>query len=176
MTKQQNLHRAGLSAVADLEKLIDSLKEAGPCPLDGRNALMNLRQQIEGLLNRFPPGTAAERTPSKESGWSVVQMDDTILLGHSRLARFEIRGPHRQIPGSPAYPPLLATIEQDWGMDRDETTQVAHTMGAAQDMLAALKEADRTFVDFYDPHPEKQEAQTRAIAMMEAAIAKAEGR
>lgn len=58
MTKQQNLHRAGLSAVADLEKLIDRLKEAGPCPLDGRNALMNLRQHVEGLLNRFPPDTA----------------------------------------------------------------------------------------------------------------------
>ncbi|WP_372400749.1 hypothetical protein ABMY26_36395 (plasmid) [Azospirillum sp. HJ39] len=54
MTKQQNLHRAGLSAVADLERLIDRLKEAGPCPLDGRNALMNLRQRIEGALNRFP--------------------------------------------------------------------------------------------------------------------------
>ncbi|KJR62567.1 hypothetical protein VY88_27105 [Azospirillum thiophilum] len=54
MTKQQNLHRAGLSAVADLERLIDRLKEAGPCPLDGRNALMNLRQLTEGLLNRFP--------------------------------------------------------------------------------------------------------------------------
>lgn len=54
MTKQQNLHRAGLSAVADLERLIDRLKEAGPCPLDGRNGLMNLRERVEGLLNRFP--------------------------------------------------------------------------------------------------------------------------
>lgn len=54
MTKQQNLHRVGLSAVADLERLIDRLKEAGPCPLDGRNALMNLREQVQGLLNRLP--------------------------------------------------------------------------------------------------------------------------
>ncbi len=157
MTKQQNLHRAGLSAVADLERLIDRVKEAGPCP----------------------PGMATERTPSRESGtegWRVVRMHDTILPGHSRLARFEIRGPTRQIPGNPDYPPLLATIEQDWGMDREETTQVAHTMGAAQDMLAALKEADRTFVGFYDPSAEMQEAQTRVLAMMEAAISKAEGR
>lgn len=54
MTKQQNLHRAGLDAVAKLETVIDTLKTVGPCPLDGRNALLNLRQQIEGLLNRFP--------------------------------------------------------------------------------------------------------------------------
>lgn len=172
MTKQQNLHRAGLSAVADLEKLIDRLKEAGPCPLEGRNALMNLRQQIEGLLNRLPQDTPKADSGTLKEGWSVVRMGDTILPGHSRLARFEIRGPNRLIPGTPAYPPLLATIEQDWGMDREETTQVAHTMGAAQDMLAALKEAHRTFGPFFDT---SEEAQNRATAMMEAAIAKAEG-
>lgn len=57
MSKQQTLHRKGLSAVAQLEHVIDGLKAAGPCPLDGRNAIMNLRQQIEGLLNRFPQGS-----------------------------------------------------------------------------------------------------------------------
>ncbi|WP_372394006.1 hypothetical protein ABMY26_00860 (plasmid) [Azospirillum sp. HJ39] len=66
MTKQQNLHRAGMSAVADLEKLIDRLKEAGPCPLDGRNALMNLLQRIEGALNRFP----ADNAQPKGERWS----------------------------------------------------------------------------------------------------------
>ncbi|MCG5240062.1 hypothetical protein ACIU1J_01785 [Azospirillum doebereinerae] len=54
MSKQQTLHRKGLSAAAQLATVIDGLKAAGPCPLDGRNALLNLRQQIEGLLNRFP--------------------------------------------------------------------------------------------------------------------------
>ncbi len=54
MSKQQDLHRTGLTAVADLERIIDRLKDAGPCPLDGRNALLNLRQHVEGLLNRFP--------------------------------------------------------------------------------------------------------------------------
>ncbi|MCG5239563.1 hypothetical protein MCW82_07245 [Azospirillum doebereinerae] len=54
MSKQQTLHRKGLSAVTQLATVIDGLKAAGPCPLDGRNAITNLRQQIEGLLNRFP--------------------------------------------------------------------------------------------------------------------------
>jgi hypothetical protein len=53
MTKQQKLHRQGLAAVTKLETVLDGLKAAGPCPLDGRNALLNLRQQVEGLLNRF---------------------------------------------------------------------------------------------------------------------------
>ncbi|RJF81095.1 hypothetical protein D3877_12790 [Azospirillum cavernae] len=53
MTKQQKLHQAGLAAVTKLETVLDGLKAAGPCPLDGRNAVLNLRQQVEGLLNRF---------------------------------------------------------------------------------------------------------------------------
>ncbi len=53
-TKQQRLHREALRAIAKLETLIDELKSAGPCPLDGRNALLNTHEQIKGLLGRFP--------------------------------------------------------------------------------------------------------------------------
>lgn len=169
MSKQQNLHRTGLAAVAYLERIIDDLKAAGPCPMDGQNALLNLRQQIEGLLNRFPADETTTDNTMPMEGWSVVPMADTILCGTGRLARFEIRGPNRQIPGNPAYPPLLATVEQDWGMDRAETAQVAHAMGAVPHMLAGLYDAKRLL------RAAGYTMEGTATARILAAIAKAEG-
>ena len=54
MTKQQDLHHKGLKHTDALEKIIDELKSLGPCPLDMRNALLNLEQHIRCLLDRFP--------------------------------------------------------------------------------------------------------------------------
>jgi hypothetical protein len=54
------------------------------------------------------------------------------------------------------------------GMSKDEAIR---RLLSAPDMLAALKEAHRTFGPFFDT---SEEAQNRATAMIEAAIAKAE--
>ena len=54
MSKQQKLHDKGTELVLKLEGIIDQLKELGPCPLDGSNALLNLRERIRGLDGRFP--------------------------------------------------------------------------------------------------------------------------
>lgn len=51
-TTQQRLHAKALKHFRDLENLIDALKQAGPCELDGNNALLNTRQWLRQLAGR----------------------------------------------------------------------------------------------------------------------------
>jgi hypothetical protein len=53
--KQRDLHAKAIKRFDELEKLIDQMKQAGPHPLDGWNALMNTKEQIEGLARRCAP-------------------------------------------------------------------------------------------------------------------------
>lgn len=50
--KHRALHREGLDHVAALEQIIDQLKGLGPHPLDGHNALHNLREHLDQLSRR----------------------------------------------------------------------------------------------------------------------------
>jgi len=52
MTKQQKLHRQAIKHLAALEEIIDELKSAGPCDLDGSNAILNVRERLLGLSQR----------------------------------------------------------------------------------------------------------------------------
>jgi hypothetical protein len=52
MTKQQRLHAKALKHFRELEKIIDDLKAAGPCKLDGNNALLNTRDWLRQLSGR----------------------------------------------------------------------------------------------------------------------------
>lgn len=52
MSKQQTLHRKALQHIRTLEGLIDQMKAAGPCPLDGDNALLNTKSRLEQLARR----------------------------------------------------------------------------------------------------------------------------
>ncbi len=52
MTRQQKLHRRLRVELLELEELIDKLKAAGPCELDGPNALQNVRERLHGLAGR----------------------------------------------------------------------------------------------------------------------------
>ena len=52
MSKQQRLHQKAIKHLAEVEAIIDDLKAAGPCPLDGDNALANVRQRLADLSRR----------------------------------------------------------------------------------------------------------------------------
>jgi hypothetical protein len=52
MTKQQKLHAKARNHFRDLESIIDELKAAGPCKLDGNNALLNVREWLSQLAGR----------------------------------------------------------------------------------------------------------------------------
>lgn len=51
MTRQQKLHAEATSAIRRLEAAIDGLKNAGPCPLNGNNALRNLEECLRAILD-----------------------------------------------------------------------------------------------------------------------------
>lgn len=54
MTRQRTLHAKAADAIRKLETVIDGLKRAGPCPLDGNNALRNVEERLRAILeNRF---------------------------------------------------------------------------------------------------------------------------
>lgn len=54
MTRQQKLHAEATNAIRRLESAIDGLKSAGPCPLNGNNALRNLEERLRAILdNQF---------------------------------------------------------------------------------------------------------------------------
>lgn len=44
--------------MAELEQIIDQMHQAGRCPLDGWNALLNTKQRLQALANRC--GTRCE--------------------------------------------------------------------------------------------------------------------
>ena len=50
MTQQQKLHAKASDAIRALETAIDNLKSAGPCPLDGNNALRNIEERLRAIL------------------------------------------------------------------------------------------------------------------------------
>ena len=50
MSKQQDLHAEAITYIRNLERVVDALKNAGPCPLDGYNALDNIRERLEGTI------------------------------------------------------------------------------------------------------------------------------
>jgi len=52
MTTQQKLHAKALKQFRDLEGIIDDLKAAGPCKLDGNNAILNVRDWLNQLAGR----------------------------------------------------------------------------------------------------------------------------
>ena len=52
MSKQQDLHARALKRLADLERIIDQLKAAGPCRLNRWNALLNTREWLVALAGR----------------------------------------------------------------------------------------------------------------------------
>ena len=51
-TKQQKLHTKALKHFRELEAIIDAMKAAGPCDLDGDNALLNTRHWLRQLAGR----------------------------------------------------------------------------------------------------------------------------
>jgi hypothetical protein len=55
MTQQRTLHDQAGEHLSALESIIDDLKAAGACPLDGWNALLNIRDRMQGIVTgRFP--------------------------------------------------------------------------------------------------------------------------
>ena len=52
MRKQLELHNQVLKLMGELEALIDELKRAGSCKLDGWNALMNPHDWLLALAGR----------------------------------------------------------------------------------------------------------------------------
>lgn len=56
MTDQRALHDEALAHLDELEKVIDLLKHAGPHPLDGNNALLNIAERSEHLARRARRG------------------------------------------------------------------------------------------------------------------------
>lgn len=52
MTTQQELQRLAIEHLERLKELIDALKEAGPCPRDGWNALSNIQERLAALSRR----------------------------------------------------------------------------------------------------------------------------
>ncbi|MEH2480183.1 uncharacterized protein YukE [Nitrobacteraceae bacterium AZCC 2146] len=52
MTKQQKLHSKAARYLRDLETIIDNLKHAGSCKLDGDNAILNVKDQLRHLAQR----------------------------------------------------------------------------------------------------------------------------
>lgn len=58
MSKQQTLHAKAIKCLCEMEKIIDELHRAGPCPLEGWNALLNTKRRLQALSNRC--GTRCE--------------------------------------------------------------------------------------------------------------------
>ena len=52
LSQQQKLHHKAKGHLAALEEIIDQLKSAGPCPLDGENAIMNIKERLAALSRR----------------------------------------------------------------------------------------------------------------------------
>jgi hypothetical protein len=52
LSQQQKLHHKAKGYLAALEEIIDQLKSAGPCPLDGENAIMNIKERLAALSRR----------------------------------------------------------------------------------------------------------------------------
>ncbi len=52
MSKQRTLHERAGRHLEDLKRIVDQLKNAGECPLDGWNALMNIRERANALSQR----------------------------------------------------------------------------------------------------------------------------
>ena len=52
MSKQWDLQCKFLKRVGEIERIIDGLKSAGPCPLDGWNALKNVEAHLNALAGR----------------------------------------------------------------------------------------------------------------------------
>ena len=52
MTRQQKLHAKARKHFRDLEAIIDGFKAAGPCRLDGNNALLNTQHWLRQLAGR----------------------------------------------------------------------------------------------------------------------------
>lgn len=52
MSQQQRRHHEAKDHLSALKEIIDQLKNDGPCPLDGDNAILNIREQLEGLSRR----------------------------------------------------------------------------------------------------------------------------
>jgi hypothetical protein len=58
MSKQQTLHEKAARHLEDLKRIVDQLKNAGECPLDGWNALMNIQERANALSKRCGGGWA----------------------------------------------------------------------------------------------------------------------
>jgi hypothetical protein len=52
LSQQQKLHHKAKGHLAALEEIIDQLKSAGPCPLDGENVIMNINERLAALSHR----------------------------------------------------------------------------------------------------------------------------
>lgn len=52
MSTQRDLHGKAIKHLNELEAIIDRMKRAGPCDLDGWNALLNTKQRLIGLVGR----------------------------------------------------------------------------------------------------------------------------
>ena len=52
MSAQQTLHEKASGHLEDLKRIVDQLKGAGECPLDGWNALMNIQARAIALSSR----------------------------------------------------------------------------------------------------------------------------
>ena len=52
LSQQQKLHHKAKGHLAALEEIIDQLKSAGPCPLHGENAIMNIKERLAALSRR----------------------------------------------------------------------------------------------------------------------------
>ena len=55
MSEQQDLHHKASSLISKLEWIIDQIKIAGPCPLDGKNALMNIAEKLDSIVRNPLP-------------------------------------------------------------------------------------------------------------------------
>ena len=62
MTTQQRLHSKAVKHLRSLSEIIDDLKDAGRCELDGDNAILNVKEQLVGLAQRCGGQSRTQRS------------------------------------------------------------------------------------------------------------------
>lgn len=93
MSKQTDLHSAGIDHTNAIKTIIDDLKSLGPCPMDGWNALRNLEERVRSLLDRFPHDSR-EQTSSDRQGVGLLLTAccaPSFSIVRQRVARFASR-------------------------------------------------------------------------------------
>ncbi|WP_316232947.1 hypothetical protein [Bradyrhizobium sp. SZCCHNPS2010] len=61
MTTQKRLHSKAVRHIRELDEIIDKLKDAGPCQLDGDNAMLNVKDRLVYLAQRCGNQSTSQR-------------------------------------------------------------------------------------------------------------------